>query len=114
MNYTCPVCGYNELELPPADFTICPSCGTEFGYHDATASIEELRQRWIKRGAPWTSQAAPPPPDWNPWAQLWRIISPERAVDAQASNARLVLEPRPALAAGFFSTASSKQTYVAA
>lgn len=89
MNYTCPVCGYNELELPPADFAICPSCGTEFGYHDATASIEELRQRWIGRDMPWTSQALPRPPAWDPWTQLWRVGNLERVMDTQASDRRM-------------------------
>ena len=27
----CPVCGYRGLEAPPANFLICPCCGTEFG-----------------------------------------------------------------------------------
>jgi hypothetical protein len=114
MNYTCPVCGYNELELPPADFTICPSCGMEFGYHDATASLEELRQRWIGRGAPWTSQTMPPPLAWNAWVQLWRVTNPERVPDSQVSDTRLVLTLPNHLAAGFFATASNKLAYSAA
>ena len=114
MNYTCPVCGYNELELPPADFTICPSCGTEFGYHDATASLEELRQRWIGRGAPWISQVTPRPLNWSPWEQLLRVINPERTTDAQASEVKVVLTSRNQLVTAFFSTATSNQIFVAA
>ncbi len=114
MNYTCPVCGYNELDLPPADFTICPSCGTEFGYHDATTSMEELRQRWIRRGALWTSQVTPRPLNWNPWEQLWRVMDPERTMDAQASEVKVVLTPRNQPVTAFFSTATSNQVFVAA
>lgn len=59
--YTCPVCGYSKLHHPARDpntgdpsFEICPSCGCEFGYDDATQSaIEKYRSNWISRGAPW-------------------------------------------------------------
>jgi len=56
MAHTCPVCGFAELTQPPYDstgcasFEICPSCGTEFGYHDANKSHEELRRRWLAAG----------------------------------------------------------------
>lgn len=43
----CPVCGYGMKEAP-ADFNICPSCGTEFGVHDVNSSIPELRKAWSK------------------------------------------------------------------
>jgi hypothetical protein len=49
--YLCPVCGYDRLEDPPGTFTICPSCGTEFGYDDAFASHAELRAKWLQNGA---------------------------------------------------------------
>lgn len=55
MNYTCPVCGFDNLEYPPQDFTICPSCGTEFGFDDVNYSIPELKARWIKDGRQWWS-----------------------------------------------------------
>src|ERR1700722_1795355 len=44
MGHNCPVCGYAKLAEPPYDktgcasFEICPSCGIEFGYHDASKS----------------------------------------------------------------------------
>ena len=41
--YTCPVCAYAALIYPPEDFTICPSCGTDFGYHDSNKTNAELR-----------------------------------------------------------------------
>ncbi len=70
MTYTCPVCGYAKLKYPPQDYTICPSCGTEFGYKDFATTHEELRDRWIASGAHWHSQRIPPPADWNPFEQL--------------------------------------------
>lgn len=70
--YTCPVCGYDQLEDPPTDYNICECCGTEFGYHDARRSHAELRQRWITAGMPWWDRRVPPPADWNPVAQLLR------------------------------------------
>jgi len=70
MAYTCPVCGFSDLPEPPANFSICPSCGTEFGYDDAKTSYAHLRQEWIIAGAPWFSRARRPSQQWNPWLQL--------------------------------------------
>lgn len=68
--YTCPVCGYSAMPDPPKDFNICPCCGTEFEYHDARRSHEELRQEWLRQGARWFSEATPPPEWWDPYRQL--------------------------------------------
>lgn len=73
--FECPVCGYDKLAKPPVDFSICPCCGTEFGYSDAgPESLAEthafLRRRWIARGAQWHSRYTAPSPGWNPWIQL--------------------------------------------
>ncbi len=70
MPYSCPVCGYPGLEFPPTDFEICPSCGTEFEYHDAGKTHEELRLEWIGNGMHWFSHALHPPLNWNPVQQL--------------------------------------------
>jgi hypothetical protein len=70
--HLCPVCGY-ELDDPPRDFNICPSCGTEFGLHDVNASILELRQAWIDAGPRWWSKTDPQPQNWNPFVQLSRV-----------------------------------------
>jgi len=76
MEHTCPVCGYANLaELPydktgGASFEICPSCETEFGYHDASKSHAELRKLWLAAGAPWRSRATVSPPDWSGIEQL--------------------------------------------
>ena len=70
MTYTCPVCGYAALKYPPKDYTICPSCGTEFGYTDFATTHEELRNQWIASGARWHNRRTPPPPNWDPFEQL--------------------------------------------
>ena len=68
--YTCPVCGYNHLEDPPMDDEICPSCGTQFGYHDHKKTHQQLRLLWIKKRAPWHSKVDTKPVNWNPIRQL--------------------------------------------
>ena len=82
--HMCPVCGYDQLRRPARDFIICPSCGTEFDYHDATTSHEELRARWLRRGAAWTSRVVQPPQGWNAYDQLVRarLISPQTTLNA--------------------------------
>ena len=76
MEYTCPVCGYDRLTEAPYDergnasYSICPCCDTEFGYDDATAKHETLRNRWIEKGTPWWSKYTPPYVGWNPVTQL--------------------------------------------
>jgi predicted RNA-binding Zn-ribbon protein involved in translation (DUF1610 family) len=58
--FTCPVCGFPEFDQPAwnpdngiPSFEICPSCGCEFGYHDATSQAKEkYRRNWVKQGAP--------------------------------------------------------------
>ena len=47
--FICPVCRL-PMEDAPLNYNICGSCGTEFGLDDTFASIEELRDAWIKRG----------------------------------------------------------------
>jgi hypothetical protein len=71
----CPVCGYDGLRKPPADYAICPCCGTEFGYSDAGPEPQShihasLRKNWINHGATWHSQYTVSPGFWNPWLQL--------------------------------------------
>lgn len=71
-SHLCPVCGY-DMPVPPDNFNICPSCGTEFGLHDVNAGTEQLRKAWIARGPQWWSSNDPRPEGWNPWAQLARV-----------------------------------------
>src|SRR5271168_4547934 len=76
MNF-CPVCGY-ALPYSAADFHICPSCGTEFGYDDSGTSYQELRNRWIRTGPSWWSPVQPQPSDWDPVEQMRKglILNP--------------------------------------
>jgi|SRR6266853_4662116 len=67
---TCPVCGYNKLEFPPTNFTICACCGTEFGYDDRVLSHPVLREKWIQHGCPWFDRDEAKPQGWNPYLQM--------------------------------------------
>ena len=59
-NYHCRICGLRQSEPPwgndgkTASFNICPCCGAEFGYHDATLqAIQRYRENWLLEGAKW-------------------------------------------------------------
>lgn len=62
----CRVCGY-EPEEPPwgedgctPSFEICPSCGVEWGYQDATdAGVRRYRAAWLANGGNWADQSVP-------------------------------------------------------
>jgi hypothetical protein len=69
---TCPVCGFDELEFPPRDYSICACCGTEFGYDDRVLTHEQLRRQWIQRGFHWFDLDQQKPFRWNPITQLLR------------------------------------------
>lgn len=70
MKFICPVCAYIDLPFAPADFNICPCCGTEFGNDDFDNSCEILRQNWTRTGAKWWSPNTKPPLNWNAFTQL--------------------------------------------
>jgi hypothetical protein len=78
-NYACPVCGFDGLDEPAYDvhgcasFGICPCCGVEFGYEDASQSHLALRAEWVQRGMPWWSKAQLAPANWDPEVQLRRV-----------------------------------------
>jgi hypothetical protein len=55
---------------PPQDYHICPCCGTEFGSDDSDCTYDQLRDGWIRAGAPWFFRS--PPLGWSPQAQLLR------------------------------------------
>ena len=80
MYYTCPVCGFPELEEPAykgksGSFEFCQCCGFQFGKtdHDEHISHEEWRAMWIKKGMKWFSSGYVPPENWNPRQQLLNI-----------------------------------------
>jgi len=94
MTYTCPVCGYPELEEPPEEWAICPSCGTQFDF-DTLARVPELRRYWIAQGAPWWSEDELRPVPWDPTRQL------------RNTGYMLSLEDSAAIAAGHLTSAGA-------
>jgi hypothetical protein len=91
MNYKCKVCGYDQMPDPPIRHNICPCCGTEYGLDDDDCSYEELRDAWLRAGAPWFSSLEPyvPALNWNAWDQLdlagysYSVPRPESAVSTR-------------------------------
>jgi hypothetical protein len=75
--YTCPVCGFDRLDDPPDNYTICPCCGTEFEYDDVRTTRADLRRTWVEGGYKWWSKLEHPPAGWNPEMQLEELIHPE-------------------------------------
>ena len=95
--YTCPCCGYPELECPAyslalqppfprntsppyyqylgePSYDVCPCCGFEFGNEDEpgtapSKSFEEYREEWIRGGCRWFDHSKKPT-GWNLDAQL--------------------------------------------
>lgn len=96
MTYTCPVCGYNELEEPPARYEICPCCSTEFGNDDFFNTHAELRQQWIAKGAQWWSEYDPEPINFDYESQLlnvpYHVTESDRAIVAAARIDALATE----------------------
>jgi hypothetical protein len=70
--FTCPVCYFEKMPDPPADFNICPCCGTEFGIDDELFSFTELRGQWVAEGADWFYMSSPE--GWDPWRQLQGVL----------------------------------------
>jgi hypothetical protein len=83
-NKFCPICGYDLGFLPwdygSPSFEICPSCGIQCGYSDASGGSEDMRiqlykdwrKDWIDNGSKWQSSRECPE-DWNPQKQLQNI-----------------------------------------
>ena len=76
----CHICGYRlehvcrTDEHTPPDFSICPCCGCEFGYEDATrTAVERYRNDWTRKGCPWFDESQRPA-DWDREAQLSRVV----------------------------------------
>lgn len=79
---TCPVCGYPDLDASlwtdegGGSYEICSSCGFQFGVTDDDRgyTYESWRADWINRGMRWRDTYNPPPSDWDPRAQLGRLL----------------------------------------
>lgn len=82
--YICPVCGFN-MSAKPADFNICPSCGTEFGNDDADWTHEQLRAAWLENGARWFSRTTTAPAAWNPVEQVLHVIQVRGSKDERTT-----------------------------
>jgi hypothetical protein len=94
MRHLCPVCGYWDLPRPAQDDLICPCCGTHFGYHDYATTYDELRRKWIAKGAPWFSRALRPPAEWNALKQLTEArMLPFESVGGSREENRTDLRP---------------------
>jgi hypothetical protein len=74
--HICPTCGFDQLEDPPNNCTICPSCATEFEYDDVRMTKKELRRAWVEGGYTWWSRLEEPPEDWNPRRQIEELLHP--------------------------------------
>lgn len=67
--YICPVCGYG-MEVPPSNYNICSSCGTEFEPSLSRADYLALRAAWVATGPSWWSAYNARPKQWDPMEQL--------------------------------------------
>ena len=110
MSYVCPVCNFGGLVAPPADWYICPCCGTEFCNDDAYKTHAELRAQWLDRGAPWFSSATPPPSNWDPIDQLMQARTPPQDSGDQVVD--VPFEHRPATVLPSAMTAGEAKRYV--
>jgi hypothetical protein len=115
MFFRCKMCAYDEMPAPPERHNICPCCGIEYGVDDSFASYDELRNDWLRNGAPWFSKVEPyvPQVDWNAWDQLDRaqysysVPRPESTVNTQT-----VSVPVPAVWVGHMITPAREIRYV--
>jgi len=81
MPFTCPVCGFPELDEQPrteagaGSYEICPSCGFQFGVTDEDRgfSYEAWHAKWVQEGMQWDKGRTVAPIGWNPLEQLRRI-----------------------------------------
>ena len=67
--FTCPICTYPLLTEPFENFEICPSCGTQADYEDATPLNRQLRRmklrlQWVNKGCPWFNHEVTIPAFW--------------------------------------------------
>ena len=60
----CRVCGFEPADAPwgpdglTPTFEICPACGVEYGYEDATpSSVKRYRERWLAAGGRWSDRS---------------------------------------------------------
>lgn len=71
MWYTCPACGFDLLPHEPMSFSVCPCCVYRFN----GADFEAHREKWVAAGMPWEKDERLKPDQWNPAAQLERLLA---------------------------------------
>jgi hypothetical protein len=104
MSYTCPVCGYDGLTVPPYEnwpppkgmelsppyedllgrpsYEVCSQCAFEFGNDDnpgtglRPSSFQEYRAEWEAEGRPWFDKKAMPGTDRTPPVKRTPTTSP--------------------------------------
>lgn len=92
MKLTCPVCGYDNIQEPKLKWSICPSCGTQFGLSDSGYTVPQLRQMWIQdKNATWQGPTLLRPSRWSPIAQLRNIGYECTRTDRQKINVHEML-----------------------
>jgi hypothetical protein len=88
MSIMCPICGYPDIREPSLKWSICPSCGTQFGLTDRGRTHDEIRAMWIAGGARWHSSVVTRPPNWSPLQQLANINYKPTSEDVRAMVSR--------------------------
>ena len=88
----CTVCTFSLPFAPWGDsgneatFDICPCCGTEFGYDDATpAAVAASRKRWLENGATFW-RPSDQPSDWSSEEQVWYLKKREASTEVSAGR----------------------------
>ncbi len=63
---SCRVCGFEPIAPPWGEdertptFEMCPCCGVEYGYEEATQhAARQWRRRWLESGAKWADKGTP-------------------------------------------------------
>jgi predicted RNA-binding Zn-ribbon protein involved in translation (DUF1610 family) len=116
--FTCPVCGYSDLEEAPrsigggGSYENCPSCGFEFGWTDEDQGYDYSmwRAKWVSEGMPWDDIDEPPKPDWDPVAQLAALAASDEPIVGYwcpVCGFRGLTQPPRRLADGSFVTCPS-------
>jgi len=97
-SYVCPVCGFDDFAIwrwervDEASYEYCPSCGFHIdpsagpGQRAPSWLVEKLQQGWVDGGMRWSAElwvpefVRPPcPPDWDPSAQLKKLLDGDGA-----------------------------------
>lgn len=92
--YACPVCLFPDLDAryEPRSYSICPSCGTEYGYEDVEDVVirTRCREKWFLSAHAWWAHGLEGhnEPAWWPALRLalWGPPQAVAAVDPHAGT----------------------------